>query len=272
MKKTIDGVLAGMSISIGGAAFLMCYEDNKYIGALLFCIGLLSVCWFGFSLYTGKIGFILEAHSKEDISVLLLGLLGNAIGAIACGYLLAYAIPQIGNTAKILAEAKLAQGYFKGFLRGIFCGILIYVAVYIFKSKKTPLGIILGIPAFIISGYEHSIADMFYFAASGVASIEAFGYIMLIVLGNSVGGLVIPALQLLSKVTFKKKVASASAVAEVASDVQPIESADNAPQTTEDNAQLAGADDVQQAESEGKTPCDKPSNGEEGNQNAVEGN
>ncbi len=211
LKKVINGFFAGMSISIGGAAFLMCYNENKFVGALLFCVGLLSVCWFGFSLYTGKIGLVIEKHSKEDISALLLGLLGNAIASIACGYLLAYAIPQIGEVARTLVDAKLAQGYLRGFIRAIFCGILIYVAVYVYNNKKSVLGVILGIPAFIVSGYEHSIADMFYFAASGVASWQAFGYIWIVILGNSVGGLLIPALQLLADVSFKKKGAPASA-------------------------------------------------------------
>lgn len=225
LKKIINGIFAGLSISIGGAAFLMCYNENKYVGALLFCVGLLSVCWFGFSLYTGKIGLTLEKHSKEDFSVLFLGLLGNAIASIACGYLLAYAIPQIGEVAPTLAEAKLAQGYLKGFIRSIFCGILIYVAVYVYNNKKSVLGVILGIPAFIVSGYEHSIADMFYFAASGIASAQAFGYIWIVIIGNSVGGLLIPALQLLGDVTFKKKKDNApapadlSVCAEAASDV-----------------------------------------------------
>ncbi len=205
LKKIINGIFAGMSISIGGAAFLMCYNENKYVGALLFCVGLLSVCWFGFSLYTGKIGLIIESHSKEDISALLLGLLGNTVAAIACGYLLAYAIPTIREVATSLAAAKLAQGYLNGFIRAIFCGILIYVAVYVYGKKKSVLGVILGIPAFIVSGYEHSIADMFYFAASGVASWQAFGYIWIVIIGNSVGGLLIPALQLLGNLSFGKK-------------------------------------------------------------------
>ena len=57
------------------------------------------------------------------------------------------------------------------------------------------IGIVFCIPAFILSGFEHSIADMFYFAASGIVSGEAFLYLVMIVLGNSLGGLLIPALR-----------------------------------------------------------------------------
>lgn len=222
MKKVVDGIFAGLMISLGGAVFLACYPQQKVVGAVLFCVGLLCVCWKGYSLYTGKIGLVLEKHSKEDISVLFLGLLGNAIATIVAGYLLAYAIPNIKTAAVALCEAKLEQGYLQDFIRAVFCGILIYLAVDIFKTQnKTPLGVLLCIPAFILSGYEHSIADMFYFAASGIASGKTVLFIFLIVLGNSVGGLVIPVISRLSKLDnlFKKSAEpKAALMAEAAAD------------------------------------------------------
>lgn len=56
MKKTgifIYGMLGGMCIAIGGAAFLS--VDSKPLGALFFTVGLFMVCTFGFNLFTGKI-------------------------------------------------------------------------------------------------------------------------------------------------------------------------------------------------------------------------
>lgn len=205
MKKVIDGVLAGLMISLGGVAFMALYSDSKIVGALLFSVGLLCVCWKGYSLFTGKIGLVIDHHTKEDISVLLLGLLGNTVGAVAMGYLIAYAIPVVGDNALLACTAKLTQGYLSAFIRAIFCGVLIYLAVDIYKNKKSTLGIIFCVPAFILSGYEHSIADIFYFAASGIASAKALLYIWIVIAGNSVGGLLIPAFNLLSKVKIKKK-------------------------------------------------------------------
>lgn len=200
LKKIIDGVLAGMLISLGGAVFLACYNPDiaymRYVGAFFFSLALLCICMRNYSLYTGKIGLIFEKHTKEDISVLLLSLLGNAIGTIAFGYLIAWVFPNIKETALTLCAGKLDQGYGFGLLRGILCGILVYLAVDIYRNNKSTLGILLCIPAFILSGYEHSIADIFYFAASGIASFKAFGYLVMILLGNSIGGMLIPALQL----------------------------------------------------------------------------
>lgn len=203
LRKISEGVLAGLLISIGGAVFLFCLGEGtqlgKYVGALFFCTALFCICLKGYSLYTGKIGYLFEKHKKEDISVLLLGLLGNALGTIACGYLLAFTYPALKETAFSLCEGKLAQGYGFALIRACLCGVLVYLAVDIYKSEKNSLGIFLCIPTFILSGYEHSIADIFYFAASGIASVQALGYLWIIILGNSIGALLIPLLRLIPK-------------------------------------------------------------------------
>ena len=72
-----------------------------------------------------------------------------------------------------------------------------YLAVSIYKEIKSVMGILFCVPVFILAGFEHSIANMFYFAASEFVSLEAFGYIWLVILGNSVGGLLMPMLSLL---------------------------------------------------------------------------
>ena len=201
-KKLIDGILAGILISLGGTAYLACYNPDiaymRYVGAFLFSLALVCICMRGYALYTGKIGLLIEKHSKEDVSVLLLCLLGNAIGTIAFGYLIAFIFPNINETAQTLCASKLEQGYGFALLRAFLCGILVFLAVDIYRNNnKSTIGILLCIPAFIICSYEHSIADMFYFAASGIASGKALLYIIIYILGNSLGGLLIPALQLI---------------------------------------------------------------------------
>lgn len=193
--KVINGIFAGIIISIGGAVYLSC--DNKYVGAVLFSVALLCICYQGYSLYTGKICYIPQKHGKEEFSVLFTGLLGNVLATTVCGYALRYAIPKIGEAALNSCNAKLEQAFFQTFLRAVFCGILIFLAVDIFKKFKTPVGIVFCIPVFILSGFEHSVADMFYFAASGIVSLKAFTFIWIVILGNTVGGMLIPALSLI---------------------------------------------------------------------------
>lgn len=194
LKQTVNGIFAGILISLGGSVYLAC--DNKYVGAVLFSVALLSICYQGYSLYTGKICYIPQKHSKEEISVLLTGLLGNVIATTVCGYAVAYAIPKLKEVALNSCNLKLEQNALQTVIRGIFCGILIYIAVDIYKKFKTPVGIIFCIPVFILSGFEHSVADMFYFATSGIVSLKAFGFIWLVILGNTIGGMLIPLLSL----------------------------------------------------------------------------
>lgn len=194
LNKTSSGICAGIMVSIGGCVFLAC--ENRIAGAILFSVALLVICYKGFSLFTGKIGYIPEKHGREEISVLLLGLLGNLIGTLLCGLLIKTAVASIGTSALTACEAKLTQSAWSTFVRGLFCGILMYSAVSIFRSNSSIAGIVFCIPVFILSGFEHSIADMFYFAASGIVSAKAFGFIWLVIIGNSIGGMLLPVLSM----------------------------------------------------------------------------
>ncbi len=190
LKKILSGISAGLAICMGGAVFLAC--ESRYAGAALFSVALTCICCKGYSLFTGRVGYLAETCTKESVSALLLGLLGNAVATLAGGFLIARAMPALGTRAAEICASKLEQGAFSCFVRGCCCGVLMYLAVSIYKEKHTLLGVLLCIPAFILSGFEHSIADMFYFAASGIASVKAFGYIWLVILGNSVGALILP--------------------------------------------------------------------------------
>ena len=194
-KQLILGTLAGILISIGGAVFLA--SDNKYMGAILFTVALLCICFRGYGLYTGKIGFLVKAHGKEDISATFMALLGNFIGTLLCGLAVRFAIPALGDKAFEICSQKLLQTFPSTLFRGIFCGILMYLAVVIYRENKNIAGILFCVPVFIISGFEHSIADLFYFSASGIVSIQATGFLWTVILGNTVGGMLLPALMLI---------------------------------------------------------------------------
>ena len=200
MKKVLDGISAGLMIVIGCSVYLAC--ENKYVGAILFSVALLTICIKGYSLYTGKIGYIIEQHKKEDFSVLLLGLLGNAIATVLFGLCIYYALPNLATSAQAICEAKLLnQTFFQTLIRAIMCGVLMYIAVSIYKEHKSIVGILFAIPVFILSGFEHSIADIGYFAISGICSLEAFGFIWAVILGNTIGSCILP---LIKKLANKK--------------------------------------------------------------------
>ena len=202
LKKIASGIMAGTMISIGGSVFLSLAGTNKIVGAILFSVALLCICLQGYSLYTGKIGFILSDHSKEAMSVLWLGLAGNIIATVLFGIALGYALPNIVNTASDICVSKLEQQWLETLIRSVFCGMLMYQAVSIYKNhEKNLFGIFFCIPVFILSGFEHSIANMFYFAAARCFSLQVVIYILIVILGNSVGGMFFELLSL----PFKKE-------------------------------------------------------------------
>ncbi len=196
-RDIINGFLAGGAVSIGCAVYVA--VDNKYVGAVMFSVALLVICYMGYNLYTGKIGLIVANHTKQDVSTLLLGILGNAIAMVAFGAMLGYAIPSLRDTATTLVAAKLTQGFASGLIRAIFCGILMYLAVATYRENKTVLGILFCIPVFILCGFEHSIADMGYFAIAYEYSAAGFGYIWTIILGNTIGSILFAGLRYLAK-------------------------------------------------------------------------
>ena len=205
LNKILNGVSAGLMVSIGCAVFLAC--ENKVVGSILFTVALLVICFRGYSLYTGKIGFIPFSHKKEDFSVLLLGLLGNAIGMVVFGLLVSIALPNLKEKAIALCTAKLTQTWYQTVIRGLFCGVLMFIAVYVYKENKSIVAIIFAIPTFILCGFEHSVADIGYFAVANMFSLKVVLFIILVVIGNTIGSMILPFLSMAkeNKVDSKKE-------------------------------------------------------------------
>lgn len=194
MLKTFrESLCAGILITIGGTVFLSC--ENKTAGAVLFSVALLCICYKSYYLFTGKIGYIVEQHTKQDFLNLDVGLFGNLAATFFLGMLLRTVLPSIGEKAAEMCSTKLAQFPLYTFIRGFFCGILMYLAVSIYKEKNSVLGILFCVPVFILCGFEHSIADMFYLGASGIFSVKIILFTALVVAGNTFGAIVLPLLK-----------------------------------------------------------------------------
>ena len=201
IRNTVNGILAGILIAIGGSVFLASYGDgslvSRTIGAVFFSVALLCICYKGYSLFTGKVGYIPEKHDGNAFSVLLWGLLGNAIATILIGLALREAMPSLGVPAELICTAKLAQEWWQTLVRAIFCGMLMYLAVSIYRDKNTTSAIFFCVPVFILAGFEHSIANMFYFGAAGMVDLDSVRYLAIVILGNSIGGMLLPSLSMI---------------------------------------------------------------------------
>ena len=202
MKILFKSFLAGIMIAIGGTVFLSI--ENKVIGASLFSIGLFGVLIYNLNLYTGKIGYLITNLNLKYIKELIITLIGNFIGACSVGFILRYTriYDNIYEKSLILANAKLNDNILSIFILSIFCGLLMYYAVNGFK-KQTDFGkylvVYLGVAVFILCGFEHCIANMYYFSVADIWSLKTLGYTGIMVLGNSIGSFIIPLCNLVIK-------------------------------------------------------------------------
>ena len=202
MKILFKSFLAGIMIAIGGTVFLSI--ENKVIGASLFSIGLFGVLIYNLNLYTGKIGYLITNFNLKYVKELAITIIGNFIGACSVGFILRYTriYDKIYEKSLILANTKLNDNILSIFILSIFCGILMYYAVNGFK-KQTDFGkylvVYLGVAVFILCGFEHCIANMYYFSVADIWSLKTLGYTGIMVLGNSVGSFIIPLCNLVIK-------------------------------------------------------------------------
>ena len=193
-------------IGVGGTVYLMC--DNKFLGSLLFSFGLFTIIQCGFSLYTGKVGYIPE-NKPIYIREVAVTLIGNAIGTGLAALLVR--LTRIGGkvheNAVAAMDTKMNDSYPSSFILGLFCGLLMYLAVDNGKrchqgghDASFVFGTVVPVMVFILSGFNHSVADCFYFFAADI-SLKGVVYIIVVALGNAVGGMLIPVV----KKTFDKK-------------------------------------------------------------------
>ena len=98
-----------------------------------------------------------------------------------------------------MCQTKLNDNLISLFFLGILCNILIYIAVEGFKNIPHEVGkylaLLFGVMVFILCGTEHCVADMFYFWIAGAWNARAIVCILIITLGNAVGGVIFPVLR-----------------------------------------------------------------------------
>ncbi len=172
VKKSIA---AALMIGLGDYVLL---KIGNPLGPFMFAFGLLCVCVMGVNLFTGKCGFLIEDKIKP--LHLLVILLVNLLAGYLFGLLFSVA------DASIIAAAqeKVASWNFDWsfFIRSIMCGVIMYLAVATYR-KGTKLGILFGVPLFILCGFQHCIANII---TLGVA--QTFSWTILIcILGNFIG-------------------------------------------------------------------------------------
>lgn len=169
----IKSIFAGFCIGMGAYLYL---QVGGVIGAFLFSIGLLSILLLNYKLYTGFIGYIEKPH---DLITALKILIGNVVGC--------FLLPFRHEKAIELIMIKSATPLHIIFGKAVLCGLLIYIAVEAWKTKREWITM-LAVASFILSGAEHSIADACYLAISNLpVNLYYILMFIVIVIGNGIG-------------------------------------------------------------------------------------
>ena len=245
----IRSFMAGLFIAVGGALCTVCGTGldtaispgfKSLIAGAVFPVGLIAIVLTGMSLFTGDTMLIpMAVFQKKSTwskvwNAWFWVYIGNFIGSLFWAYLMVVGpfskgggpdLTVFGQNAIAIAEAKTLPyiaagtiGYWSAFMKGIACNLLVNVAILLALSSKAMVGKFFGIwfpiMAFVASGFEHCVANM-YFIPAGImlgANVSWMQFIQWnlipVTIGNIVGGfLFIGAVYFYS---FKKELSSMS--------------------------------------------------------------
>jgi formate/nitrite transporter len=221
-KMLLLGFFAGMFIGFAGVASTTASATitnpsvARLVSACVFPAGMAMVLVAGSELFTGNnliIIALLDGKVKvhEMLKSWCFVFAGNFLGAAFVAVLVVYGhTPDLfdgGLAQKMVAAAmsRVTQTFGEAFIRGILCNILVCIAVWAAFAAKRVSGKLLmsfwPVMLFVLCGFEHSIADI-YFGVAGLCAaaeygIEAVGLswssfllknLLPVTLGNLVGG------------------------------------------------------------------------------------
>lgn len=179
-----SSILAGICIGIAGFGYL---AIGGLAGAVIFACGLLAVVSYRLKLFTGTAGFF----AKGELPQLFLILAGNIVGCLLVALLVRLSPMPLQESARKILSARLAIGPLRTGALAIGCGFLMTTAVN-FARKDKWLPLLFCVPMFIVCGFPHCIADIFYYLSCPLQfwGEHLWGILLLyvcIVAGNFIG-------------------------------------------------------------------------------------
>lgn len=209
-KRLLLSFMAGAYIALGGQGFLVAYS-SPFIRAAVFPVGLMLIVLVGGELFTGNclmtFGLMQkEITFKDYVKTLTQVFIGNFLGSLFIVVLLyfggVYNKPELAETVISVAKAKTSLSFIQVLSKGILCNILVALGVWFAATAKDTTGKILGcwfpVMLFVLCGYEHVVANMFFLPMgavldSSVTLLQITANLIPATLGNFIGGgLVVP--------------------------------------------------------------------------------
>jgi len=205
-KRILMSIMAGLYIALGAQGFMVTY-DNVFLRASVFPVGLMLVVLVGGELFTGNclmtFSFVQKKITFKDlIKSLTQVFFGNFIGALIIVILLyfggVYKNQVLAETIVKIAKAKISLSFMEALCKGILCNILVSLGVWFATTAKDTTGKLLGcwfpVMLFVLCGYEHCVANMFYLPLAAIfdhsISIRQMfiNNLIPVTIGNFIGG------------------------------------------------------------------------------------
>lgn len=200
-RMFILAILAGVYIGFGVQLATTVGQDlvstvglgfSKFMEGAVFSVGLMLVVIGGAELFTGNNLVVVsclggKASLKRLLRNWVVVYIGNFVGAVLLvlivfeGHLYTMGGNALGLKALSVANSKVNLTFLEALCRGIACNWLVCLSVWLAASSADTTGKILScffpIMAFVASGYEHSVANMYFIPMGiflkGVPSIVA---------------------------------------------------------------------------------------------------
>lgn len=158
-KFLAGGLMAGGAIGIAATIYL---KVGGVLGAAMFAFGLIVVVAMKLPLYTGQAQYVWDNKGRDYLKLAVMLVL-NLIGCFILSFLTC--TPEITEAAENIILARFAKGPWMCFLLSIPCGFIMTAAVRGAGLAGNWLPLLFGVPAFIICGFPHCIADSYYYAS-----------------------------------------------------------------------------------------------------------
>ena len=199
IKLIILSFFAGIMIGFGALCNLVAVSlGYKFIGSLLFSFGLFFVILFELKLFTGMVANVIDMEVKYWYQ-LAICFVFNAFGIILISLLANYSNlhDSIVKVSTSIMDAKLNGGWTNALFSSILCGMLITISVKGYQKSKernlsSNIAVMLPVIVFVYLGLDHCVANWAYIYLSSSWSIEVVGYVILTVIGNIIGGILLP--------------------------------------------------------------------------------
>lgn len=195
-----------LSYTTGAILYPKYPEVSKVIVAATFCFAIALIVFLSGELFTGNnfvmiVGMIRgKTNISSTLKVWIYTFVGNSIGLIIFAYLFiksGASFSAIQHYIETIAYAKLELPVSQMIIRGILCNFIVCLAYLSGIKMKSESGKLImmffSVFAFIIAGFEHSIANVgvfsiAYFALGGLPMALVFKNLLFVVIGNIIGG------------------------------------------------------------------------------------